>query len=566
MKYVIVGGVAGGASTAARLRRLDENAEIILFERGEYISYANCGLPYYIGDVIYERQKLFVQTPESFAARFNIEARVCSEVEGIEPRRKVVRVHDLRSGKRYEETYDKLVLSPGAEPVRPPLPGIDTEGIFTLRNVSDTDRVKGYVDERDVKRAVIVGAGFIGLEMAENLYEYGIEVTIVEMADQVMTPVDFEIAAVVHQHLRAKGVGLYLPEAVTAFRQTEDGIEVELRSGLVMQTDMVLLSIGVRPDARLAKAAGLEIGETGGIWVNEYLQTSDADIYAVGDAIEFPNPVSGRPALAFLAGPANKQGRICADNIVYGNQRKYKGSINTAIAKVFDLTVGSAGLSAKMLDRLRMPYREAIIHGASHAGYYPGAIMMDIKINFSPGDGKLLGAQAVASDGADKRLEMMSAVIREGGSVYDLMELEQAYAPPYSSAKDPVNMAGFVADNMLSGKVKMIGWRELQAMDSGKVMLVDVRMPAEFAEGTIPGAVNIPLDGSRGEYKNLPKDKTIVVFCAIGLRGYIVARVLMQLGYEVMNLNGGYRTYATVTASAPVNPHEVPCSGPVGKK
>lgn len=546
MKYLIVGGVAGGASTAARLRRLDENAEIILFEKGDYISYANCGLPYYIGDVIYEREKLFVQTPQSFAARFNIEARVHTEVERIDPAKKVITARDLASGKVYEEAYDKLILSPGAEPVRPPLPGIESDGIFTLRNVSDTDRVKAYIEDHDVKRAVIVGAGFIGLEMAENLHEYGVKVSVVEMADQVMTPVDYEIATMVHQHFKSKGVGLHLQEAVTTFRQTENGIDVELRSGTVMRVDMVLLSIGVRPDARLAREAGLEIGETGGIKVNEYLQTSDPDIYAVGDAIEFPNPVSGRPALAFLAGPANKQGRICADNVVEGNQRKYKGSIGTAIAKVFDLTVGATGLSAKMLDRLQIPYREAIVHGASHAGYYPGAIMMDIKINFSPEDGRLLGAQAVGVDGVDKRLEMLSSVIREGGSVYDLMELEQAYAPPYSSAKDPVNMAGFVADNMLRGKVEMISWRELKNM--GNALLVDVRMPEEFAMGSIEGAVNIPLDGSRSEYKNLPKDKTIVVFCAIGLRGYIAARVLLQQGYRVLNLNGGYRTYMTAIA------------------
>lgn len=543
MKYLIVGGVAGGASTAARLRRLDENAEIILFEKGDYISYANCGLPYYIGDVIYEREKLFVQTPQSFAARFNIEARVHTEVERIDPAKKVITARDLASGKVYEEAYDKLILSPGAEPVRPPLPGIESDGIFTLRNVSDTDRVKAYIEDHDVKRAVIVGAGFIGLEMAENLHEYGVKVSVVEMADQVMTPVDYEIATMVHQHFKSKGVGLHLQEAVTAFRQTENGIDVELRSGTVMRVDMVLLSIGVRPDARLAREAGLEIGETGGIKVNEYLQTSDPDIYAVGDAIEFPNPVSGRPALAFLAGPANKQGRICADNVVEGNQRKYKGSIGTAIAKVFDLTVGATGLSAKMLDRLQIPYREAIVHGASHAGYYPGAIMMDIKINFSPEDGRLLGAQAVGVDGVDKRLEMLSSVIRVGGSVYDLMELEQAYAPPYSSAKDPVNMAGFVADNMLRGKVEMISWRELKNVENA--LLVDVRMPEEFAMGSIEGAVNIPLDGSRGEYKNLPKDRTIVVFCAIGLRGYIAARVLLQQGYRVLNLNGGYRTYMT---------------------
>ena len=548
MKYLIVGGVAGGASTAARLRRLDESAEIIMFERGDYISYANCGLPYYIGEVIYEREKLFVQTPDSFAARFNIEARVRSEVERVNPEKKTITVHNLDSGGLYEETYDKLILSPGAAPVRPPLEGIDTEGIFTLRNVNDTDRVKGYIEEHDVKRALIVGAGFIGLEMAENLHEYGIQVSIVEMADQVMTPVDYEIATAVHQHFKSKGVGLHLQEAVTAFRPVEDGIDVVLKSGLVLQVDMVVLSIGVRPDVKLAREAGLEIGEMGGIKVNEFLQTSHPDIYAVGDAIEFPNPVSGRPALAFLAGPANKQGRICADNVVNGNHQKYKGSISTAIAKVFDLTVGATGLSAKMLDRLQIPYKEAIVHGASHAGYYPGAIMMDIKINFSPEDGKLLGAQAVGIDGVDKRLEMMSAVIRNGGTIYDLMELEQAYAPPYSSAKDPVNMAGFVADNMLSGKVKMISWRELKDMDRSQVMLVDVRTAEEFAMGSIEGAVNISLDGSRGEYQKLPKDRTIVVFCAIGLRGYIAARVLMQHGYDVVNLNGGYKTYSTAMA------------------
>lgn len=574
MKYLIVGGVAGGASTAARLRRLDENAEIIMFERGEYISYANCGLPYYIGELIYEREKLFVQTPESFAARFNIEARVRSEVERVDTGKKVITVRDLASGRVYEEAYDKLVLSPGAAPVRPPLEGIDTEGIFTLRNVNDTDRVKEYIEDHDVKRALIVGAGFIGLEMAENLHEYGIKVSVVEMADQVMTPVDYEIASVVHQHFKSKGVGLHLQEAVTAFRPVEGGIDVVLRSGLVTRVDMVLLSIGVRPDVKLAREAGLEIGETGGIKVNEYMQTSHPDVYAVGDAVEFPNPVSGRPALAFLAGPANKQGRICADNVARGNHQKYKGSINTAIAKVFDLTVGAAGLSAKMLDRLQIPYREAIVHGASHAGYYPGAVMMDIKINFSPEDGRLLGAQAVGVDGVDKRLEMMSAVIRGGGTIYDLMELEQAYAPPYSSAKDPVNMAGFVADNMLSGKVKVMSWRELRATDRSGVMLVDVRSTEEFAMGSIEGAVNIPLDGSRAEFRNLPKDRTIVVFCAIGLRGYIAARVLMQLGYEVVNLNGGYRTYATAMAeqgnplkyAEPEKPVEVKAPGKVEEK
>ena len=548
MKYLIVGGVAGGASTVARLRRLDETAQIIMFERGDCISYANCGLPYYIGDLIYEREELFVQTPESFAARFNVEVRVCAEVERVDSERKVIVVHDLISGRFYEETYDKLVLSPGAVPIRPALEGVDAEGIFTLRNVEDTDKIKAYIDVHNVKRALIVGAGFIGLEMAENLHEYGIQVAVVEMANQVVNPVDYEIATVVQQCFKSKNIGLYLQEAVTAFQVGESGINVILKSGLVLQVDMVLLSIGVRPDVKLAREAGLEIGESGGIKVNEFLQTSHPDIYAVGDAIEFPNPLSGRPALTFLAGPANKQARICADNVVNGNCQKYRGSIGTAIVKFFDLAVGTTGLSAKMLERLQIPYKEVIIHGACHAGYYPGAVMMTVKINFSPEHGKLLGAQVVGTAGVDKRLEMMSAVIRGGGTVYDLMELEHAYAPPYSSAKDLVNMAGFVADNILSGKVKVIGWQELKDMDQSEIMLIDVRTAKEFAMGSIEGAVNIPLDGSRSEYKNLPKDRVIVVFCAIGLRGYIAARILMQCGYEVVNLNGGFRTYSTAVA------------------
>ncbi len=548
MKYLIVGGVAGGASTVARLRRLDETAQIIMFERGDCISYANCGLPYYIGDLIYEREELFVQTPESFAARFNVEVRVCAEVERVDSERKVIVVHDLISGRFYEETYDKLVLSPGAVPIRPALEGVDAEGIFTLRNVEDTDKIKAYIDVHNVKRALIVGAGFIGLEMAENLHEYGIQVAVVEMANQVVNPVDYEIATVVQQCFKSKNIGLYLQEAVTAFQVGESGINVILKSGLVLQVDMVLLSIGVRPDVKLAREAGLEIGESGGIKVNEFLQTSHPDIYAVGDAIEFPNPLSGRPALTFLAGPANKQARICANNVVNGNCQKYRGSIGTAIVKFFDLAVGTTGLSAKMLERLQIPYKEVIIHGACHAGYYPGAVMMTVKINFSPEHGKLLGAQVVGTAGVDKRLEMMSAVIRGGGTVYDLMELEHAYAPPYSSAKDLVNMAGFVADNILSGKVKVIGWQELKDMDQSEIMLIDVRTAKEFAMGSIEGAVNIPLDGSRSEYKNLPKDRVIVVFCAIGLRGYIAARILMQCGYEVVNLNGGFRTYSTAVA------------------
>lgn len=548
MKYVIIGGVAGGASTAARLRRMDEKAEIVLFEKGEYISYANCGLPYYIGGVIQERERLFVQTPESFAARFRVEVRTKSEVQKIDPAQKTVTVSDGSKGRMYRESFDKLVLSPGAEPVRPPLSGIEEEGIFTLRNVGDTDGIKQWIEQRQVRRAVIVGAGFIGLEMAENLHKRGIRVTIIEMADQVMTPVDFEIAAVVHEHFKEKKVGLLLKEAVSAFRRDADGLKVELKSGRSLSTDLVLLSIGVRPDVRLAREAGLKIGEAGGIFVNEYLQTSHPDIYAVGDAIEFPHPLSGRPSTCFLAGPANKQGRICADNIVQGNTSIYKGSIGTAIAQVFDLTVGSTGLSAKLLDRFGIPYREAIVHAGSHAGYYPGAIPLTIKINFSPENGRLWGAQVVGYEGADKRLDMLAAVVRTEGSVYDLMEMEHAYAPPFSSAKDPVNMAGFVADNILSRKVFPIGWRELQNTDKKEVTLINVCTPEECSLNTLEGALNIPLNELREHLGTLPKTKPVIVFCAVGLRGYIASRILIQAGFNVRNLTGGLKTYTTATS------------------
>lgn len=572
MKYIIIGGVAGGASTAARLRRLDENAEILLFEKGDYISYANCGLPYYIGGIIDDRERLFVQTPESFEARFRIGIRIRSEVKKIDPSRKIVVVENLNNGEQYEESYDKLVLSPGAEPVRPPLPGIGLEGIFTLRNVADTDRIKSWADRQGVKRAIVVGAGFIGLEMAENLHQLGIQVTVIEMAEQVMTPVDFEIAAIVHQHFKVKKVGLLLQEAVSAFSQTPEGLNVQLKSGKSIAADMVILSIGVRPDTHLAKDAGLKTGEAGGIYVNQYLQTSDPDIYAVGDAIEFEHPVSHRSSLAFLAGPANKQGRICANNIVEGNRYSYKGSIGTAIAKVFDLTVGAAGLSARLLQRFGIPYKETIIHAGSHAGYYPGSIPLTIKINFSPEDGRLLGAQAVGYSGADKRLEMLAAVIRSGGSIYDLMELEQAYAPPFSSAKDPVNMAGFVADNILSGKVQTISWRELEETDKNSVTLINVCTREECSLNTIEGALNIPLDEIRSNIPELPQEKKIVVFCAVGLRGYIASRILMQYGFTVCNLTGGLKTYEVTTADQNYLPGEIenlshssPVSGPTRK-
>ena len=492
MKYIIIGGVAGGATAAARIRRNTEKAEIILFEKGEYISYANCGLPYYIGGVIEDRERLFVQTPESFGKRFNIDIRTRSEVTAIDVKKKEVTVRS--SGKTYTESYDKLLLSPGASPVRPPLPGIDTEGIFTLRNVNDTDRIKSYMQQKAVKRAVIVGGGFIGLEMAENLHHSGIEVSVVEMANQVMGPIDYSMASLVHEHLQQKGVRLYLEQAVESFEKTAEGISVHFKSGIQVNAEMVLLSIGVRAETRLATEAGLKLGEMRGIYVNEYLQTSDESVYAVGDAIEFPHPITHKPWLNFLAGPANRQARIVADNMVFGNKIKYEGSIGTAIAKVFDLTVASTGLPAKRLKQMNIPYLSATIHSNSHAGYYPGASMLDIKITFSPTDGKLYGAQIVGYDGVDKRIDEYALTIKRNGTVYDLTELEHAYAPPFSSAKDPVALSGYVAGNILSGKMTPLYWRELQQADLKKVTLVDVRTADEYSLGKIPGAINVPLD------------------------------------------------------------------------
>lgn len=483
MKYIIIGGVAGGATAAARIRRNTEKAEIILFEKGEYISYANCGLPYYIGGVIEDRERLFVQTPESFGKRFNIDIRTRSEVTAIDVKKKEVTVRS--SGKTYTESYDKLLLSPGASPVRPPLPGIDTEGIFTLRNVNDTDRIKSYMQQKAVKRAVIVGGGFIGLEMAENLHHSGIEVSVVEMANQVMGPIDYSMASLVHEHLQQKGVRLYLEQAVESFEKTAEGISVHFKSGIQVNAEMVLLSIGVRAETRLATEAGLKLGEMRGIYVNEYLQTSDESVYAVGDAIEFPHPITHKPWLNFLAGPANRQARIVADNMVFGNKIKYEGSIGTAIAKVFDLTVASTGLPAKRLKQMDIPYLSATIHSNSHAGYYPGASMLDIKITFSPTDGKLYGAQIVGYDGVDKRIDEYALTIKRNGTVYDLTELEHAYAPPFSSAKDPVALSGYVAGNILSGKMTPLYWRELQQADLKKVTLVDVRTADEYSLGKI---------------------------------------------------------------------------------
>lgn len=544
MKYLIIGGVAGGATVAARLRRMDEQAQIILFERGEYVSYANCGLPYYIGNTITNRNKLFVQTVAGFTNRFAIDIRTRQEITAINPAKKQVEVKNLQTGEIYSERYDKLVLSPGAEPLRPAIEGIQNGKIFTLRNVPDTDAIKSYVNAMKPKRAVVVGGGFIGLEMAENLHHLGMEVGVVEMAGQVMAPLDYSMASVVHHHLNDKHVGLLLNDGVARFEDTPQGIVLHLRSGKQVETDMVILSIGVRPETKLAKEAGLTIGTLGGIAVNDYMQTSDKDIYALGDATEVIHLVTAKPALIPLAGPANKQGRIVADNIVFGNKTRYEGSIGTSIAKIFDLTVAATGANAKLLKRDGIPYQSSFTHSASHAGYYPAAVPMSVKIIFSPESGRLLGAQIVGFDGVDKRIDVMAEIIRRNGTIYDLVTFEHAYAPPYSSAKDPVNMAGYVAQNIIEKKMKTIHWREIETLSPG-TLLVDVRTKEEHALGSIPGSKNIPVDELRSRLSELPANVPVVVYCAVGLRGYLAYRILVQNGYnDVANLSGGYKTWS----------------------
>lgn len=550
MKHLIIGGVAGGATAAARIRRADEFAEIILLEKGKYISFANCGLPYYIGGTIKERDNLFVQTPLSFGLRFHVDVRVENEALSIDATNKTVRIRDAE-GKEYTESYDRLLLSPGAIPVRPPLKGIDSEGIFTLRNIEDTDAIKEYITTHKVKNALIVGAGFIGLEMAENLHQAGTKVSIVEMMDQVMAPIDFSMATLVHDHILQKGVTLWLGKSVEAFERKGDLLEVTLKSGEVLRTDLVILSIGVRPDTKLASENGIELGETKGIKVNRYLETSAKDIYAVGDAVEFPHPITGKPWLNYLANPANRQGRIVADNMVFGNHTEYEGAIGTSIAKVFDQTVASTGLPAKRLKAMGMSYLSSTTHSNSNAGYYPGATMLTIKLTFAPDNGKLFGAQIVGNAGVDKRIDQIALLIKKGGAIYDLIELEHAYAPPYSSAKDPIAIAGYVASNIISGAMPVIYWRELKDLDLQNVTLLDVRTPGEVAYGTIPGAINIPVDELRFRLNELPKDKPVIIFCAVGLRGYLALKILQPRGYQTRNLSGGYRLYKAATAILP---------------
>lgn len=548
MIHVIVGGVAGGATAAARIRRVAEHDKIILFEKGSYISYANCGMPYYIGGIIANRNDLFVQTAAAFGRRFNVDVRVNSEVLSIDPTAHSVTVKGP-DGATYTEHYDRLLLSPGSVPVVPPVPGIDLPGIFTLRNVDDTDAVKGYLNTHNVRRAVVIGGGFIGLEMAENLHHAGVDVAVVEMADQVMAPVDFSIAAIVHRHLVDKGIDLHLNTAVTGFAKGNGcPLSVSFNDGGKIDADLVILSIGVRPLNRLAVDAGLATGKRGGIRVDEFLRTSAPDIYAVGDVIEYPHPIDGKPWLNYLAGPANRQARIVADNMALGDSVRYEGSIGTSIAKVFDLTVAATGLPAKRLRAAATPYLTATIHPNAHAGYYPGASAMTVKVVFRLDDGKLLGAQIVGRQGVDKRIDVLAMAIKNDATVADLTRLEQAYAPPYSSAKDPVAMAGYVACNILTNKMTPIYWRQLSHLDPATVTLVDVRTKTEFDNVAIPGAINIPLDDLRHRLDQIPRDKPVVVYCAVGLRGYLASNILKQNGFDnVRNLVGGIKTYLAAT-------------------
>lgn len=542
MKLLIIGGVAGGASAAARARRLSEDAEIIVFERGPDVSFANCGLPYYVGGKIVERDKLLVTTPERLKSRFKLDVRTRSSVEAIDRNTRKIRVRDLATGREYEETYDKLILAPGAAPLRPPIPGIDLSRIHTLRNLQDVDRIKERVDQ-DIQRAIMVGAGFIGLELVENLVKRGISTTVVELQDQVLPPFDKEMTTPILETLVSKGVTVLLGQSAEGFEQVPDGIGVRLKSGQLLTAQLVILGIGVRPENKLAVDTGLEVGPRGGIRVNAHLQTSDPDIYAVGDAIEVRDVVTGDATQVPLAGPANRQGRIAADN-AFGRSVRYRGTQGTAILGFFDRTAAMTGASEKVLRRANRLFRKVYVHPSHHAGYYPGAEAMTLKLLFDPTTGRVLGAQAVGGAGVDKRIDVLSVAIQAGMSVFDLEEMELAYAPQYGSAKDPINMAGFVAGGLLRGDHPQIDIETILA-DSGpnRPFLLDVRTPQEFAVGHIPGAVNIPLDDLRTRLGELPRDQQIAAYCQVGQRGYLATRILKQDGFTASNIGGGYKTF-----------------------
>lgn len=543
MKVVIIGGVAGGATAAARLRRLDESAEIIILERSGFVSYANCGLPYFIGGVIQEREALTLQTPESFWNRFRIEVRVKNEVLAIHPEEKTVTVKRLEEGTEYTESYDKLILSPGAKAIVPDLPGVGHERIMTLRTVEDTYRIHEFVEKYQPKKAVVIGGGFIGLETAENLLHRGISTTLLQRSGQIMPPLDYDMACLVHSYLRGEGLDLRLKEGVEGFADKEGRVQVLLKDKEPVEADMVVLAIGVEPETHLAKEAGLALGAKDSIVVNERMETSHPDIYAVGDAVEVRHFVTGQKALIALAGPANKQGRIAADNIC-GRDSVFTGSQGSSVLKLFDMTLAATGINEKMAQAAEVPYDKAVTYSASHATYYPGATNMTVKTLFDPETGKILGAQIVGFEGVDKRLDVMAAAIRAGMTAQDLEELDLSYAPPYSSAKDPVNMAGFVIGNLRSGLVKQYHWHDIPDLPrDGSVTLLDVRTPGEYSQGCIPGSINIPVDSLRENLKELDPSKPVYVNCYSGLRSYIACRILVGYGFDCYNLSGGYRFY-----------------------
>jgi NADPH-dependent 2,4-dienoyl-CoA reductase/sulfur reductase-like enzyme/rhodanese-related sulfurtransferase len=544
MKIVIVGAVAGGASAAARARRLDESAEIILFERGEAPSFANCGLPYYVGGVIETRDKLLVAPKQRLIDRYRLDVRTRTEVLSINRDAKTVRVRDLTSGNKYDESYDKLILSPGASPIRPPIPGANLPQVLTLRDLSDADKL--FAAGNSSQKAVVVGAGFIGLEMAENLVHRGIATTVVELADQVLPPWDAEMVSSVAEHLRNKGVELRLSNAAEAIELKDGNLVIRLRSGGELRADFVVISVGVRPENKLAIDAGLEIGKRGGIRVSEHMQTSDPDIYAVGDAVETFHFIDGSPTQIPLAGPANRQGRIAADHI-FRRESKYRGTQGTAIVGVFEMAAAMTGFSEKALRAANITFEKIYVHPADHAGYYPGATQMSIKLLFAPVNGKILGAQVVGRGGVDKRIDVLAVAIQAGMSVFDLEEMELAYAPQFGSAKDPINMAGFVAAGVLRGDQPVTYSGEL--FDGESQFILDVRSPGEFARGSIPGAVNIPIEELRDRLHELPKNEKIACYCQVGQRGYLASRLLSQKGYDVANLSGGYTTYGQVQAA-----------------
>lgn len=544
-RVLIIGGVAGGASCAARLRRLSEEAEIVVFDRGPYVSFANCGLPYYVGDIIKEESSLLVASADLFHQRFNIDVRTENEVIAIDSAQRQITVRDLRADRLYSECYDELVLAPGAAPIRPPLPGIDLAGVFSLRTIPDSRRIRRWIEEHNARRAVVVGAGFVGLEIAENLVHRGLEVSLIEMGDHVLPPLDAEMAVPLHEHLRAQGIKLFLGDGVAAFAEGADGLEVSTQSGAKHLADLVILGIGVRPETRLAEMAGLKLGRRNGIAVDEQMRTSDPHIWAVGDAVEVRDFVTGEQCLIPLAGPANRQGRIAADAIC-GRASRFRGVQATAVCGLFDMVAAASGASEKTLVRLGIPYEKIYLYPGHHVGYYPNARPIDMKLLFDPQDGRILGIQAVGEAGVEKRVDVIATAIQQGSTVFDLEEVELCYAPQFGAAKDPVNIAGMIAANALRGDAPLAHWDRI---DAAKVVVLDVRDEDEFADGHVPGACNIPLGQLRERMGELAREQPVYIYCQVGQRAYYATRALRLNGYDAYNLSGGFNTYQRMVNS-----------------